>query len=422
MPIKINTLEIENIKRVQAVTIAPTESGLTVIGGRNNQGKTSILDAIAWALGGDRYRPENYIREGANAPPRLKVTLSNGIVVERRGKNAALHVTDPTGGRAGQQLLNSFVEELALDLPRFMNASDKEKADTLLRIIGVGDQLQALERRERELYGQRLVVGQQRDQKAKHAADLPFVPDAPESPVSAGELIQRQQAILLRNAENQRKRERLNQLLMEQEELKRRIDLLSEQLDCVERDIATAQEAAAHLVDESTRELEESIRRVDEINQAVRTNAVKRQAQEAAGELDRQYRALTTQIEETRSNRVKLLEGAELPLPGLSVEGGRLLYQGQPWGNLSGSDQLRVATAIVRRLNPNCGFVLLDKLEQMDLDTLMDFGTWLEFEGLQAIATRVSTGGECSIIISDGMSVTPGAEAPAPYAWQKGVF
>ena len=69
---------------------------------------------------------------------------------------------------------------------------------------------------------------------------------------------------------------------------------------------------------------------------------------------------------------------------------------------MSGSDRLKVSTAIVRKLNPKCGFVLLDKLEQMDLKTLNEFGQWLEQEGLQAIATRVSTGDECSIIIEDG--------------------
>lgn len=95
---------------------------------------------------------------------------------------------------------------------------------------------------------------------------------------------------------------------------------------------------------------------------------------------------------------------------------------------MSGSDQLRVATAIVRCLNPQCGFVLLDKLEQMDLHTLQGFCTWLEAEGLQAIATRVSTGDECSIIIEDGY--VKGAERPLPDApmptqkttWKSGEF
>ena len=97
------------------------------------------------------------------------------------------------------------------------------------------------------------------------------------------------------------------------------------------------------------------------------------------------------------------MKNADLPLPELSVEDGELIYKGKKWDAMSGSEQLKVSAAIVRKLNPECGFVLLDKLEQMDEDTLNEFGRWLEEEGLQAIATRVSTGDECSIIIEDGM-------------------
>ena len=52
MSMKIHKLEIENVKRAKAVKIEPTANGLTIIGGKNNQGKTSVLDAIAWALEG----------------------------------------------------------------------------------------------------------------------------------------------------------------------------------------------------------------------------------------------------------------------------------------------------------------------------------------------------------------------------------
>ena len=100
MSIKINTIEIENVKRIKAVKLQPTADGLTVIGGDNGQGKTSVLDAIAWALGGDRYRPSDATREGSVIPPYLRVTLSNGIVVERKGKNSDLRVTDPQGQKA----------------------------------------------------------------------------------------------------------------------------------------------------------------------------------------------------------------------------------------------------------------------------------------------------------------------------------
>ena len=129
--IKINKLEIENVKRVKAVKMEPAQNGLTVIGGKNNQGKTSVLDAIAWALGGDKYRPSEAWREGSVIPPFLHIVMSNGIVVERKGKNSDLKVIDPQGRKGGQQLLNEFVEQLAIDFPRCMSASNKDKADTL---------------------------------------------------------------------------------------------------------------------------------------------------------------------------------------------------------------------------------------------------------------------------------------------------
>ena len=171
---KINKLEIENVKRVKAVKIEPSENGLTIIGGRNNQGKTSVLDSIAWALGGDRYRPSQAVREGSVIPPHLHIVMSNGLEVERKGKNSDLKVTDPTGKRAGQQLLNEFVEELAIDLPKFMEASSREKAEVLLKIIGVGPQLKELEVQENDLYNRRRAIGQIADQKAKFAKEMPY--------------------------------------------------------------------------------------------------------------------------------------------------------------------------------------------------------------------------------------------------------
>ena len=169
--IKINQLEIENVKRIKAVKLEPSENGLTIIGGKNNQGKTSVLDSIAWALGGDRFRPSRANREGSVIPPYLRVTLSNGLIVERKGDSSSLKVIDPNGNKGGQQLLNEFVEQLAINLPRFMEQTAKEKANTLLKIIGVGDELYALETKEQQLYNQRHTIGQIADQKALQKAD-----------------------------------------------------------------------------------------------------------------------------------------------------------------------------------------------------------------------------------------------------------
>lgn len=418
--IKINKLEIENVKRIKAVKVEPTASGLTVIGGKNNQGKTSVLDSIAWALGGEKYRPSMAQREGSVIPPTLHIVMSNGLVVERKGKNSSLKVTDPSGQKGGQQLLNEFVEQLALDLPKFMESSGKEKAKTLLRIIGVGDQLEVLDRREKELYNNRLAIGQIADRKQKFADEQPYYPDAPKELVSPTELIRQQQDILARNGENQRKRENLHRLEQEYQKINEQMeDLLKKQKQVLD-DLAIARKSAKDLQDGSTAELEESIANIEEINRKVRANMDKDKAEEDARDYKDQYNALTIEIDKTRKEKTELLQSAELPLPELSVKDGELVYKGQQWDNMSGSDRLKVSTAIVRKLNPKCGFVLLDKLEQMDIDTLNEFGQWLEQEGLQAIATRVSTGDECSIIIEDGYSnnIAPQSQK----AWKAGEF
>ena len=439
MSVKITALEAENVKRIKAVALTPSPTGLTLVGGNNNQGKTSVLDALAWALGGDRFRPNAAQRDGAIAPAHLKVTLSNGVVVERKGKNASLTVTDPTGRRSGQQLLNAFVEPLALDLPRFMDASDKEKADILLRIIGIGAELHTRDLEIKGLYDKRTFTGQLAAQKKHFAEEMISYPEAPDEPVSASELIRQQQDILARNGENQRLRAQYAELEQQVQqcvdELKRTreriatLQQLADELDAKHTKLfnqrETARKTVSQLQDESTAELEASIRDIEETNRKVRANLEKSRAEDEAAQYASEYDRLTESIQQKRADRMALLNGADLPLPGLSVEDGVLTYNGKRWRDMSGSDQLRVATAIVRRLNPDCGFVLLDKLEQMDLTTLTEFGRWLEAEGLQAIATRVSTGSECQIIIEDGMvkGTEPPAEKPQPNkSWTKGAF
>lgn len=419
MSVKINTLEFENVKRIKAVSLEPSQNGLTIIGGKNGQGKTSVIDAICWALGGEKYRPSKAQREGALLPPNLKVTLSNGIVVERKGKNSSLKVTDSCGNKSGQQLLNSFIDTFALDIPQFMNCTNKEKANILLRIIGVEEKLAELEHKEIETYNRRHAIGQIADQKSKYAAEMTFYENVPQIPITASELISQQQEILARNGENQRKRQLKAQYDYELEQARQKLDEAKRIFAQAQSNAIMASKSAENLIDESTAELEKSIAEIDIINTKIRANLDKENAEKEAKEYKEQYDILSNELDDIRKEKYDLLHGADLPLDNLSVEGGELTYKNQKWDNMSGSEQLRVATAIVRQLNPECGFVLLDKLEQMDTDTLSDFGLWLESEGLQAIATRVSTGSECSIIIEDGYSYEPATQVNS---WKAGTF
>lgn len=408
--VKINKLEIENVKRVKAVQIEPTANGLTVVGGKNGQGKTSVLDSIAWALGGNSYKPSNPHREGSVVAPMIRIQLDNGLIVERKGDNGTLKVIDPSGKKAGQNLLNSFVEQFAINLPKFMEMNSKDKTKALLNTVdGLGEKIYELEQEELEIYNKRRTVGQIRDQKKHYAEEQPFYKEVGNEIVSASELIKEQQEILARNGENQRKRDNLENLTARQTlvinkkaELERQLLEINNELETLETDIETANKDVVDLIDESTEELEQSIENIEEINRKVRANQDREKAEMDAEHYSLQYKDLSDEIDALREQKLDLLNGANLPLEGLSVDNGVITYKGQPWDNMSGSEQLIVATAIVRKINPQCEFVLVDKLEQMDLETLLDFANWLKDNKLQAIATRVSTGEECQIIIEDG--------------------
>jgi chromosome segregation ATPase len=424
----ITNLEVSDFKRIKAVKMNFTGNAMTVIGGDNGQGKTSIIDAIMYALGGERYRPTNAKRDGSMVDPFIRLTMSNGLVVERKGNKSSLKVTDRTGKVSGQSLLNEFIEELALNLPKFLGASDKEKVNQLLKIIGVGDQLKSLDDEEKTVYDKRHDIGVIKDQKEKYAAEMPNYPEAPEHLLSMSELIKQQQSILVKNGENMKKRNQVAEyermladsqrkfslLEIQMKELNQAIERERDQEKHLRSELLQATKTVESIRDESTEELEASISNIETVNIKVRSNLDKQKAIDDCEYYKTGYSALSVTLEEVRQKKVNLLKGADLPLPGLSISDGELVYNDQRWDCMSSAEQLIVGTSIVRKLNPNCWFVLLDKMEQMDTSTLNKFSEWLDENELQVIGTRVSRGPECSIIIEDGTGELDGPDIATP--------
>ena len=403
---------MENVKRIRAIRLEPSVDGLTIIGGKNAQGKTSVLDGIAYALGGEKYAPSNLRREGAIADTVIHIETDDGLVIERKGKNASLTVTDKDGKRHGQAILDAIIGKMAIDLPKFLNANDKAKADTLLQILGIGDDLAKLEREEKAKYDTRTTVGRMAEQKKKAAADMPWHDDVPEKKLSVEKLIEQQQEVLGRNGVKQKLRDDIEANKRHLATYKAQLKEITEAIARLEENIAKAESSDLELEDVS--ELKSKIANFEAINEKIAENQAKLRREEEAADLSDQYDSLTVEINEIRKKRMELLDGCDLPYPGLTVEEGILKLDGKAWDCMSGAQQMIVGCAIASRLNPKCKFVLLDKLEQLDLETLAEFDNWLKENDLQCIATRVSTGEECSLIIEDGEALGDKVTIPMP--------
>lgn len=418
-PVSIASLELENVKRVRAVELQPNEKGLTVLGGRNGQGKTSVLDAIAYALGGERMRPDRVTRDGSATPAKMRVELSNGIVCERKGKNSSLTVTDTTGMKGGQRLLDEFIGEFALNLPKFLNMSDREKADYLLKTLGIADQLADADRKVAEANAERTEIGRRAKAARKMAEDSPFHGGVPSETLDVSALLDEQmsahevnQAIEFKRREVEAKRAESERMAAEVERLAReladateRMAIASSRSETVTGELEGLEADLANMEPADEQAAAEAVREAEAVNEMVRQNTARVEMLADADRLDGEYRAAGERVAKAKEERLSLLDGADLPLDGLAVEEGVLRFNGSAWGDMSGSEQLRVATAIVRKLKPECGFVLVDKLEQFDPQQLAEFGEWASGQGLQVIGTRVAVDDTCTVVIEDGRVV-----------------
>lgn len=418
-PVSIASLELENVKRVRAVELQPNEKGLTVLGGRNGQGKTSVLDAIAYALGGERMRPDRVTRDGSATPAKMRVELSNGIVCERKGKNSSLTVTDTTGMKGGQRLLDEFIGEFALNLPKFLNMSDREKADYLLKTLGIADQLADADRKVAEANAERTEIGRRAKAARKMAEDSPFHGGVPSETLDVSALLDEQmsahevnQAIEFKRREVEAKRAESERMAAEVERLAReladateRMAIASSRSETVTGELEGLEADLANMEPADEQAAAEAVREAEAVNEMVRQNTARAEMLADADRLDGEYRAAGARVAKAKEERLSLLDGADLPLDGLAVEEGVLRFNGSAWGDMSGSEQLRVATAIVRELKPECGFVLVDKLEQFDPQQLAEFGEWASGQGLQVIGTRVAVDDTCTVVIEDGRVV-----------------
>ena len=479
MALKLHSLDCTDFKRIKAIHLEFNKDGFTIIGGGNKQGKTSSIEAILYALGGEAYRPVNMKREGSIEDGFIRLTFDDGMVVERSGKNAALKVIDSTGKKQGQSLLNALISKIAIDLPRFLNAPDGEKAKVLLDLLGIGDELKALDDLEEDKYHERTLVGRQYEQKDKAVKELTFYADVPEEEVSSldlnkklGEVMQRNAAVKAAVARIESNKAELGKLVERGEKLeadrasldakadaqkaqvesnaKHRLDSIESQIqELIRQKTLVSQEASQQMkaiddtvvaqknalctqirenesaietlteeivksenIDtslEDTSSLEKAIQECEATNAKVRANKERQSKMEESVALKKEYENYTAEIEDIRKRRLALLDGADLPYPGLSVKdfgkGPVVTLNGIPWSDCSGSEQLIVSAAIAFATKKECDFVLMDKLEQFDQKSLDEFQAWLESQHKQVIATRVSSGDECSFIIEDGYVV-----------------
>lgn len=422
----ITKLEAENFKRLKAIQINPDGSPLVIVGGANGAGKSSTLDAIEAALGGQKRSPEKPIRDGEKKA-RIVVETDELIVTRTyTAKGSRLEVR-PKGEDGAviaspQKILDSLVGALSFDPLEFGRLEPKRQAKVLRDLVGLD--LESLDVARSKYEMERRDVG--RDLKrAQGALDkMGADPAAQEPGMTAAEILAEIKARRERNDDRNSQRSKLGTMRA------RAQSIIDERRAINDRiaDLEKALKSAGEEIDELTNELEE-IRGsgkelaatvetlppdepIDDLeaelanaerNAASAADAVRRSALvEETKELEGRYGALTANIEQVDRTRDAAIENAAYPIAGLEAHDDGVYLAGVPWSQASSAEALRASVAIGLALNPKLRILLIRDGSLLDEKSLAMISTMAAEADAQLWIERVGAGDEVSVVIEDG--------------------
>lgn len=418
-PVKVQTATIENFKRLRFVELKP-EGELVVIGGRNGQGKTSVLDALAAALSGSKPKIPMPVRKGAERAE-IVVETDNGLrIVQRYTERGtySLRVTAADGAEysAGATFLERFYSSLSFDPLAFVRADGKRQVATLARLTGLTETLDQMDSIRARLFEERTAVNRQvRDIEGRARGDEDFA-GVPDEPIDVAGLLEKQGEAIRHNEAIEAKRAQLATRRVRKDAADRAVTVAESRFEEARKALKAAeaeQEQAGQAVAAAAAELEAAGQPVDAtelvaevnrgiaLNTRVRMKAERRKIEADLAAAKAEAERLTYEIGNLDADREQAIAKAEYPVPGLAFTADGVTLSGIPLEQASSAEQLRVAVGIGLALNPELRVLLIRDGSLLDDDSLAVLQEMAEKHDVQMFIERVGVAG-ASVVIEDG--------------------
>lgn len=407
MSMVIKFLECDNIKRVKAVRIDPT-TPLVIIGGNNAQGKTSVIDAIEFALGGKSRVPSEPVRRGERKA-HIVVDMTD-IVVKRTFADdggTTLIVESKDGARFNrpQDMLDKLVGTLSFDPHEFIRLPMKDQAKLLRELVGID--FTDLDQQRKDLYEERTLVNRQVKQAEGGVASAAHHPNAPSIEVDVAKVSQELQAAINTNGSadsaerNQSSAaDRCKEIDEEVARLEGSIATLKAERE-TKASIASGQANPVARIDLAP--IQAKLHNAEAINRQVRDNANRVTLKKQLDQHIAKSSEISTQIDSIDRVKGEMLAEAKFPVAGLSFNDDGVLLNGLPFDQASGAEQLRTSVAMGLALNPQLKVLLVRDGSLLDENSMAILKEMAEKSEAQVWLERVGEGAECSVVIEDGM-------------------
>jgi DNA repair exonuclease SbcCD ATPase subunit len=412
---KIIKLEAENIKRLRAVEISP-DGSLIIIGGKNAQGKSSVLDSIEYALAGASSIPSKPIRKGEKKA-RIVVEIDSLIVTRTfTDTGSKLVISDKEGftKTSPQALLDSLTGKLSFDPLAFINMDPDKQLRIIKELAGVD--LSELDNEKKKIYDNRALINALIKTIKGQIEGTPKYEDVPKEEVSYSQLMMEQEKKIINNQTNDMEREKVISFRTEMERSLKYLDELRERIKKlralwdeavkVDKEINEKYnlqlELVDSLIDEDTTSINEKISQAKEINSKIQSNLKLDELLSQLKLREKDSDKITKRLEEIEDEKVKLISSSKLPIQDLTFDNSGIFYNGVPFEQASSAEQLRISVAMGFAMNPKLKILLIRDGSLLDENNLKMIADMAEIEGGQLWLERVGEGKECQVIIEDG--------------------
>lgn len=396
----IERVEVTNFKRIKSVDISTADEAIVTIGGKNAQGKSSLLDAVWNTLGRKQTAVTMPIRDGESKAAST-ITLSGpdgtGLVATRTWKGERSTLTlRVKGSKANldkpQEILDGIIGDFAFDPMAFATMPEKKRRDVLVDIVGVD--VSEIDKNIAKAREERLLVG--RDKKrvegALAEAEPPAV-DLPEEFVSVQDLVHEQAQRSTLTAKKDALRSEWQSVKAEIAKLEKRLTTIAQEGAVLESEIKDLRELG---------DINRDLANAESTNQAIHAAAEYRRIKAEFEEHDATYDSWTSVIEQLEADKAAKLAEITLPIDGLTFDDDSVYFNGVPFSQASAAERIRISVAIAVAMNPTLRVVCVKDATLMDEDQLALLKQIAAEHDVQLFLEMVGESGDYTVVLEDG--------------------
>jgi len=415
---KIVELKSENVKRLKAVQIRP-DSNVVEITGKNEAGKSSVLDSILYAFSGKNIESKP-IRNGEEKAE-IRIDCGEFTVtrtITEKGKYLKIETKDGDQKKSPQAFLDQIVGRISFDPLDFMRKDPRDQKDILMRVVPDAHKLIQAKEEAAETTRQVRSLKREGNTMLEKYKAMPWHEDAPKEKPDASQILEsmkeiQEKAMLHTNNMNivedlkRRMAQKEAEIETAQKEIKRLQELVElekieiNQTKCsiaqMETNLEDAPDYAAERED-----LDRKMKDIEKDREKWQENHEKEQAQAAIKDKMNAFNELKNQAKEREDKLAKLMDNISFPIKGLSFDDDGVLFNDIPLAQLSQAQKIRVGMAVSMAMNPKMKVIICKDASLLDDDNLDLVRELADKEDYQVWLERVDSSGKTGIFIEEG--------------------